>query len=116
MTNFLISRRRVLVAGMMGVAGGFMLAGEAMATAKQIPGIGIRIRKNPGNETRIKPTVSGPDGSFRFTGLEPGTYEVTVGDAPPQMFVVGKDGVLAGTAMKDGNKPPMAVQKGNQAN
>jgi hypothetical protein len=103
MTNFLISRRRVLLAGMMGVAGGVVLAGEAMAQNKTIPGIGIRVKKSPGGNKRIKPTKTGADGGFRFTGLEPGNYEVTIGDAPPQMVTVGKDGVLAGTVFGQKN-------------
>jgi Carboxypeptidase regulatory-like domain len=92
------------VAGVVTVGAGVMMADVAMAGQKAIPGIGIRVRKNPGSATRIKPTTTAADGSFRFTGLEPGNYEVTVGENKPQMVVVGKDGVLAGKVLGDKNK------------
>jgi hypothetical protein len=108
--------------GVSGVAGvvtfgvGVMIADVAMAGGKQIPGIGIRVRKNPGGNKRIKPTTTAADGSFRFTGLEPGNYEVTVGDNKPQMVVVGKDGVLAGKVTQDGTKPPVVTQSNKPVN
>jgi hypothetical protein len=104
------------VAGIMTVGAGVMIVDVAMASTKAVAGIGIRIRKNPGGNTRIKPTTTAADGSFRFTGLEPGNYEVTVGENKPQMVVVGKDGVLAGKVTQDGTKPPVVTQSNKPVN
>jgi SdrD B-like domain len=95
-------------AAIVSLGAGMVVASDAMAGPKAIPGIGIRVRKNPTGNKRIKPTTTAADGSFKFTGLEPGNYEVTVGNNPPQMFVVGSDGVLEGKAVQD--TTPRAVQ------
>jgi hypothetical protein len=76
----------------LGLGAGLLVSGEAMAGAKAIPGIGIRVRKNPGGNTRTAPVQSGPDGSFSFTGLEPGDYEVTPDGGKSVMMKVGADG------------------------
>jgi uncharacterized repeat protein (TIGR01451 family) len=40
-----------------------------------IPGVTLRLR-NPGNATILQTTVTGADGTYAFTGLAAGTYEV----------------------------------------
>jgi hypothetical protein len=86
----------------LGLGAGLLVSGEAMAGAKAIPGIGIRVRKNPGGNTRTAPVQSGPDGSFSFTGLEPGDYEVTPDGGKSVMMKVGADGKLSGVVQEDG--------------
>ncbi len=94
------------IAGLATISVGVMVAGEALAaTNKGVGGVGIKVCKRPGGSSaRCKPAVSGPDGSFKFTGLEAGNYDLTIGDAKPKLIVVGKNGVLAGKVFGDKNK------------
>jgi hypothetical protein len=86
-------------------------AGEALAQSKPIVGVGVKCCKRPGGGTkRYKNTTTGADGSFRFNGLAPGSYDVIIGNGAAQVFVVAANGVLAGKAMQDGTKPAFAVQ------
>jgi hypothetical protein len=86
----------VQAAPLLGLGAGLVVSGEAMAGAKAIPGIGIRVKKSPGGNTRTAPVNTGPDGSFSFTGLEPGDYEVTPDGGKSVMMKVGADGKLSG--------------------
>jgi hypothetical protein len=69
-------------------AGGVMLmAGEAMASTN-LPGVGIVIKRKPGNAPIAK-GVSDDSGEVVFK-LEPGEYSISVGDNKPQDFKIGK--------------------------
>ncbi len=105
------------------VAAGLVVSGEATAATKQIAGIGIRVRKNPGGTARTAPLQSGPDGSFHLTGLEAGAYEVTPDGGKPAIFKVGADGKLSGVVRTGGvvqtnagAAPVNAVDKGIKDN
>jgi hypothetical protein len=84
------------------VAAGLVVSGDVLAANKDIPGIGIRVRKNPGGTARTAPLQSGPDGSFHLTGLEPGDYEVTPDGGKAAIFKVGADGKLSGVVRTGG--------------
>lgn len=81
------------------VAGAAMWAAPAFAVAG-IPGVGVVIKKKPGNAPIVLP--SDKDGIVRLTGLEPGEYEVKLlGNSAPVTMKVGRDGRLAIVALRD---------------
>ena len=43
---------------------------------------------------------TGADGTYKFTGLAPGTYDLSTAGQPPQLVIVGPDGTLGGKLMK----------------
>ncbi|MFN0192039.1 MAG: hypothetical protein ACKVP5_08690 [Aestuariivirga sp.] len=85
-------------------AGGMVvLAGEAMASTT-LPGVGIVIKKKPGNAPIAK-GASDDNGEMVFERLEAGEYTVTVGKNRPQSFTIGQGGggikvVVKGTKEK----------------
>lgn len=81
------------------VAGAAMWAAPALASAN-IPGIGLVVKKKPGNASIIVPTDK--DGIVRITDLEAGEYEVKLlGNSPPVTMNVERDGKLAFIALRD---------------
>ena len=81
------------------VAGAAMWAAPALAQAG-IPGVGLVVKKKPGNAPIIVP--SDKDGVVSLTGLEPGEYEVKLlGINRPTTMKVGPDGKLAFVALRD---------------
>ena len=92
------------------VAGVAMWSAPALA-AGTIPGVGVVVKKKPGNAPIIAP--SDKDGITRLTGLEPGDYEVKLfGDVAPVTMKVGRDGRLAFVAMQDSAKATVATRDG----
>ena len=77
---------------------GFGFANFAMAGSNPIPGVDIIVRKRPGGiAIQVK---TGADGTYKFTGLAPGTYDLATAGQPPQLVIVGSDGTLGGELMK----------------
>ncbi len=75
---------------------GFGFANFAMA--EEIPGIDIIVQKKPGGSAiQVK---TGADGTYKFTRLAPGTYDLSTAGQPPQLVIVGSDGTLGGKLMK----------------
>ena len=75
---------------------GFGFANFAMA--EEIPGVDVIVRKKPGGiAIQVK---TGADGTYKFTGLAPGTYDLATAGQPPQLVIVGPDGTLGGKLMK----------------
>ena len=75
---------------------GFGFANFAMADI--IPGVDVIVRKKPGGiAIQVK---TGADGTYKFTGLAPGTYDLATAGQPPQLVIVGPDGTLGGKLMK----------------
>ncbi|WP_310533897.1 hypothetical protein [Novosphingobium sp.] len=71
--------------------GGVIGAGEAMASTKQIAGIGIRVRKNPGGPTsRVRAVASDGAGRFSVTVADTGNQSVDIDKAALQMAVNGQ--------------------------
>ena len=63
-----------------------------------IPGVDIIVRSKPGGiAIQVK---TGADGTYKFTGLAPGTYDLATAGQPPQLVIVGSDGTLGGKLMK----------------
>lgn len=74
-------------------------ASPALASTA-IPGVGVVIKKKPGNAPIIYPTDK--DGFVRITDLEAGEYEVKlIGNNAPVTMKVGRDGKLAFVALRD---------------
>ncbi len=84
---------------LLSVAGAAIWASPALATAN-IPGVGLVIKKKPGNAPIIVP--SDKDGVVRLSGLEPGEYEVKlIGKGAPVTMTVGKEGKLSFVALRN---------------
>ena len=78
-------------------------ASPALAQS-QVPGVGIIIKKKPGNAPIIAP--SDANGEVRLTGLEPGEYSVRVFEGAEEVTMrVGRDGRLAFAAWEDVKAP-----------
>ena len=76
-----------------------MWAAPALASLG-IPGIGVVIKKKPGNAPIIVPSDN--NGIVNLTGLEPGEYEIKLlGINRPTTMKVGPDGKLAFVALRD---------------
>ena len=81
------------------VAGAAMWAAPALAQTG-IPGVGLVVKKKPGNAPIIVPSDN--NGIVNLTGLEPGEYEVKLlGNRAPTTMKVGPDGRLAFVALRD---------------
>jgi hypothetical protein len=87
----------------LGLTVGLVMSQQTMAaTNKPVPGVGIKICKRPGGcSARSLPTKTANDGSFNFSGIEAGDYEVTPDGGKTAMFKVGSDGKLSGV-LQDG--------------
>ena len=69
-----------------------------------IPGVGVVVKKKPGNAPIIAP--SDANGEVRITGLEPGEYSVRVIEGAEEVTMrVGRDGRLAFVAWEDAKAP-----------
>ncbi len=78
-------------------------ASPALAST-QIPGVGVVIKKKPGNAPIIAHADS--NGETRITGLEPGLYTVRVFEGAQEVPMrVGPDGRLAVVARQDAKVP-----------
>lgn len=90
-----------------------MVATPALAVAG-IPGVGLIIKKKPGNAPIVAPTDA--NGVVRLTGLEPGDYEVSlIGGEGVTSVKVARDGQLTAVALAedDGSKPHIeAITRG----
>ena len=81
------------------VAGVAMWSAPALAQ-QTLPGVGIVIKRKPGNAPIIAPTDA--NGETRITGLEPGLYTVRVFEGAQEVPMrVGRDGRLAFKAWED---------------
>ena len=88
------------------VLGGAVIGAGTVATpalaGATIPGVGIVIKKKPGNSPIIAPTDS--NGVIRMTGLEPGDYEVSlIAEERVTTVTVGRDGELFTRAVAEDN-------------
>ena len=90
-------KKQMILSAVFGVVlFGFGFANFAMASV--IPGVDIIVRKKPpGKAIQVK---TGADGTYKFTGLAPGTYDLSTAGQPPQLVIVGADGTLGGKLMK----------------
>jgi hypothetical protein len=87
-----------------GAAALALTAGQAMAS-QNLPGVGIVIKKKPGNAPIAKAT-SDEEGNFKYKGLEPGAYSVCFesdrGNGSSCADVeVGKEGMIRGQTVFD---------------
>lgn len=86
-------------AALLTAAGAALWASPAMASTN-LPGVGLVIKKKPGNATIIAPADA--NGETRLTGLEPGTYTVRVFEGEQEVPMrVGRDGRLAFVAYEE---------------
>jgi len=78
----------------------------ALATSEPIPGIDVIVRKTPGGvAAKVLPNR---DGTFQFSNLPPGHYDLCITGQPCKAVAVGKDGALKGIVGPSDNKwmPP----------
>jgi len=89
-------KKQMILSAVFGVVlFGFGFANFAMA--EEIPGIDIIVQKKPGGSAiQVK---TGADGTYRFTGLAPGTYDLLIPGQPVKSVTVGTDGTLGGKLM-----------------
>ncbi|BCA60701.1 hypothetical protein [Sphingomonas sp. HMP6] len=86
----------VQIAATGAVLGFGVMATPALAAAN-IPGVGLVVKKKPGNAPIVAPSDN--NGIVRFAGLEPGEYEVSLIDGSrPVAVKVGADGILTARA------------------
>ena len=90
-------KKQMILSAVFGVVlFGFGFANFAMA--EEIPGVDVIVRKKPGGiAIQVK---TGADGTYKFTRLAPGTYDLSTAGQPPQLVIVGSDGTLGGKLMK----------------
>ena len=82
------------------VAGTAALWASPALASTTLPGVGIVIKKKPGNAPIIAPGDA--NGETRLTGLEPGEYSVRVFEGAEEVTMrVGRDGRLAFVAWQD---------------
>ncbi len=87
-------------ATLVAVGAAALWAGPATAQQGSIPGVGVIIKKKPGNAPIIAPADA--NGEIRITGLEPGSYLVRLIEGAQQVpMMVGRDGRLALVAWGD---------------
>ncbi|MCK9285903.1 MAG: carboxypeptidase-like regulatory domain-containing protein [Rhodocyclaceae bacterium] len=67
----------------------------ALATQDPIPGVDIIVKKNPGGIPLSAPTNN--DGTYKFTGLAPGKYDLSVAGKHVQTVTVGDNRSIGGT-------------------
>ena len=97
----------VQAAPWLGLGAALLTSGAALAaTNKPVPGVGVKCCKRPGGcsssaRTAQVPVRSGVDGSFQFTGLEPGDYDVTPDGGKTELYKVGADGKLSGFVQEE---------------
>ena len=92
-------------------AAGMVLWSAPALAGLHIPGVGLVVKKKPGNAAIIAP--SDKDGITRLTGLAPGEYEVKLfGDVAPVTMNVGRDGRLAFVALQDSAKATVGTRDG----
>ena len=69
--------------------------------AAGIPGVGIVVKKRPGN-AQVANLTSAAEGTFAVKGLARGTYDISVGEDKPRTIEVGADGNIRGKVSGDG--------------
>ena len=91
-------KKQMILSAVFGVVlFGFGFANFAMASV--IPGIDIIVKKKPGGiAIQVK---TGADGTYKFTGLAPGTYDLLIPGQPVKSVTVGVSGVLSGIRVAD---------------
>ena len=91
-------KKQMILSAVFGVVlFGFGFANFAMASV--IPGVDIIVRKKPpGKAIQVK---TGADGTYKFTGLAPGTYDLIIPGQPVKSVTVGVSGVLSGIRVAD---------------
>lgn len=78
--------------------------GEPGAGVDHLPGVGVIVKKKPGNAPIIAPGDANSE--VRLTGLEAGEYSVRVFEGAEETTMrVGRDGRLAFTAWEDAKAP-----------
>ena len=95
-------KKQMILSAVVGIVlFGFGFANFAMAANNPIPGVDIIVRKSPGGiAIQVK---TGADGTYKFTQLAPGTYDLIISGQPVKSVTVGVSGVLSGIRLSDVN-------------
>ena len=88
-------KKQMILSAVFGVVlFGFGFANFAMASISPIPGVDIIVRREPGGiAIQVK---TGADGTYKFTGLAPGTYDLIIPGQPVKLVTVSTDGKFSG--------------------
>ena len=88
-------KKQMILSAVFGVVlFGFGFANFAMASNNPIPGVDIIVRSKPGGiAIQVK---TGADGTYKFTGLAPGTYDLIIPGQPVKLVTVSTDGKFSG--------------------
>ena len=88
-------KKQMILSAVFGVVlFGFGFANFAMASISPIPGVDIIVRSKPGGiAIQVK---TGADGTYKFTGLAPGTYDLIIPGQPVKLVTVSTDGKFSG--------------------
>ena len=103
-------KKQMILSAVFGVVlFGFGFANFAMASINPIPGVDIIVRSRPGGiAIQVK---TGADGTYKFTRLAPGTYDLSTAGQPPQLVIVGPDGTLGGKPQPGWHAPRSYLAK-----
>lgn len=88
------SAARALVLGL-----ALVLPGAAALAGDPIPGVDVKLGKNPGGNAVAAPT--GADGAYQFKGLAPGNYDLSVAGRLVQTITVGDRGSIGGVLSRE---------------
>ena len=88
-------KKQMILSAVFGVVlFGFGFANFAMASISPIPGVDIIVRREPGGIAIQVNT--GADGTYKFTGRAPGTYDLIIPGQPVKLVTVSTDGKFSG--------------------
>lgn len=76
-----------------------VLPGAAALAGEPIPGVDVKLGKNPGGNAVAAPT--GADGAYQFKGLAPGNYDLSVAGRLVQTITVGDRGSIGGVLSRE---------------
>ena len=86
---------RALIVGL-----ALLLPGAAALAGEPIPGIDVKLGKNPGGGSIIN-APTGADGAYQFKGLAAGEYDLSVGEQRVQTITVGDKGSISGVLSRE---------------
>lgn len=91
------------------LAAALLCMGSVTLAGSNIPGVDVKLGKNPGGSKMNVKTDA--NGEFQFRNLQPGNYDLCVADEPCKLIVVGKEGAVSGQVKKHNYKGVVTLLK-----